>query len=265
MKQMPSSLLTDPYREIALPRAPLVLVLTQARIPHTPELADRSTLERIHRRLRVDFPVPRWPSVASTKDDSVAQASDAMQLRMETIDKEWFATVGPESIALSTTAYSSRVDFVDRARKVLDAVAVEAAVPACDRLGVRYVDRVTDAAVLADLAKYVLPALLGIVELPVRDGVEAVHSLSDSLLKTGAQTRLRIRSGVLPPEAVMDVSIAPVQQPSWVLDIDSYREETIPFTAELADHISNLAEDAYQLFRWGVTESFITHFGGELQ
>lgn len=253
-------MLRNPYPEIPLPRAPLVLVLAQARIPHTRALGDEAILDRIHDHLREDYPVHRSPRPGRKQGSGDLPAA----ARFEAVDKSWFVTATPDFVTLTTRSYTSRVEFVGRFRNVLAIFAEVAAIPACDRLGVRYIDRVTDDEILSNLDNYVKRDLLGIVDLPAAENIKALRSVSESLIKTGGSTFLRVLSGVLPPDTVTDSNIKAEPVPSWVFDIDAYSEEPKAFGPQLADEVEQMASDAYQLFRWGVTDTFIRHFGGDI-
>ncbi|MGH8904938.1 MAG: TIGR04255 family protein [Egibacteraceae bacterium] len=263
-----ASVLRNPYPEVPLPEAPLALVLCQIRFPDTPALVDRVVLGRIKEGLHDLFPVMRSEenasfavSMAPGNPPQIAANREPVT-RFEQIDKSWFVTVNNQFLALSTTAYTSRKDFIARLRDVLAVVTAQADVGVCDRIGVRYVDQVADAAVLSDLPTFVNPALLGVLTLDASDGVAVVHALTESLLDLGGNTHLRSRCGVVPPATALDPSLGGIDQASWILDIDVFDSTAVPFTVDLADRAEQLATSAYQLFRWSVTDKFIRHFGG---
>jgi uncharacterized protein (TIGR04255 family) len=70
-------------------------------------------------------------------------------------------TLSPDFVALSTSRYTRRRDLIDRLRDVVTAAQTHLRVRFCDRLGVRYVNRVTEQALLGRLAELFRTEVLG--------------------------------------------------------------------------------------------------------
>src|SRR5450756_3017345 len=64
--------------------------------------------------------------------------------RFDEHPERWQVALSPDSVALSTASYTSRSEFMGRIRAVLSSAQRHLSLQFCDRLGVRYVDRVTD-------------------------------------------------------------------------------------------------------------------------
>ncbi|MHB8340133.1 MAG: TIGR04255 family protein [Mycobacteriales bacterium] len=175
--------------------------------------------------LRKDYPVLRQerqiqvligPSGASPHDAGVI-------LRFEQQDPDaWQVTLAPTFVSLSAKRYTRRSDFLSRLTIVLHALDSWLDPKVCDRVGVRYIDRVTGEH-LAQLAKLVRPEVLGIKGVPTDGGVEVVHTLADALFRLDDASELRSRWGLLPAGATYDPGIEPAGEHSWVLDLDHYR------------------------------------------
>jgi uncharacterized protein (TIGR04255 family) len=75
---------------------------------------------------------------------------------------------------------------------------------------------------------------------------------------------LRVRWGWLPAGVALDPNgLEPVDEPSWVLDLDAFREGERPFEpGAIVAEAQALAERAYGFYRWSVTDAFLTRFGG---
>ena len=101
------------------------------------------------------------------------------QARFADIDGAWRVSLTPEFVALETLAYTSRGDFIGRMRTVLEAVDKHVEPAVVQRLGLRYIDRVTGEA-LGEIAALVRPEMLGIVHTPLAR--QARHELSETLL-----------------------------------------------------------------------------------
>ena len=131
------------------------------------------------------------------------------------------------------------------------------------RLGVRYIDRVTGDG-LADISKLVRQEVLGIVALPFSE--HARHSLTETIFALPeSKEQLQARWGKVPAGATVDPNaIEPIDEPSWVLDIDMFSNEEHPFAAkEIVNTARRFAERLYTVFRWAVTDDFLRRYGGK--
>jgi uncharacterized protein (TIGR04255 family) len=173
----------------------------------------------------------------------------------------WFVSLAPDFVALETTSYTSRGDFFERLRMVLDALTqvTEPGLVGYDRFGVRYVNRVRKPQ-FDDLSRLVHSEVLGIAG-PLADDLgfsicESSFSLDDA--------SLRARWGVLPAGATTDpTTIDPLPEPSWILDIDMFVERQPEFDGDSVVSRGRLfAETTYKLFRWCVTDEFLRAYGG---
>jgi len=70
---------------------------------------------------------------------------------------------------------------------------------------------------------------------------------------------------VLPVEIVPNPdAIEPVDEPSWILDLDMSLSKQRDFDVEeLLNEAQRFSERIYTFFRWAVTDEFLQHFGGE--
>ena len=130
-----------------------------------------------------------------------------------------------------------------------------------DRLGVRYIDRITGDAV-DDIAKLVRPELRGITGTIA--ATHAVHALSESMFEL-QDAQVLARWGSLPPGLTIDpAAIEPANEKSWILDLDMFSAAPKPFVVEdvIAD-AQRYAERIYTVFRWAVTKDFLIRYGGK--
>jgi uncharacterized protein (TIGR04255 family) len=176
----------------------------------------------------------------------------------------WQVTVSDVSVALETTAYETRADFCDRALEIFSAVAAVALPPVVDRVGLRYIDRLTGSS-LDKLDEWVIPQLQSLYG-SVDEGLKVEHSVTDAVIHVSPTDRLQVRSGMLGPNSAFDPALPPVNEPSWLLDIDIFTVQAgFPFDANgLASKLRNYAETAYGLFRFATTDRFqADHAGAE--
>ena len=253
--------------EVHLSSSPLVGVIAQVRFPAVTSIQPGSSfVAPFQEALRKDYPVLRQerqlqvlvgPSGASPYDAGII-------LRFEQQDPDaWQVTLAPTFVSLSTKRYTRRSDLLSRLNVVLHALDNWLDPKVCDRVGVRYIDRVTGEQ-LDQLAKLVRPEVFGIKGTPSGGGVEVVHMLTDTLFRLDDASEMRSRWGLLPKGATYDPSIEPVGEQSWVLDLDHYTAQPVDFDlAAISERVSTFCDRIYRFFRWSVTDEFLDAYGAE--
>ena len=268
----PQPLNPTPVTEVPLPRAPLVRVIAQVRFPPILAIRDPDRAAGFQDAIREPY-----PHLSREQAHSIElTAGEPPNVHQEIIwrfadrarDPRWQVSLGVDFVALDTSAYESRQDFLDRLHAVVTA-AEKAFRPAeVQRLGVRYVDRLTDEAV-ERVGELFHPEILGIMR-PAEDassdlGDSIIHLMNDVQFLARNGSRVQGRWGKLPPNATHDpVAIDPIDKPSWVLDLDMFTSEPQPFSSEeLLRTATDFAECLYWLFRRMVTNEFLDFYGGE--
>jgi uncharacterized protein (TIGR04255 family) len=177
----------------------------------------------------------------------------------------WQVTLTETSVALETTEYHTRDDFCERAHEVLRAVAGVALPPVVDRVGLRYIDRLTGDHV-GRVKEYVVPQL-HVLHGAVGGSLVLEHSVSDSLIRISDDERLQVRSGMLPPNGSFDPALAPLPEQTWVLDLDVFTVQGgFAFDPnELASRLRRYADHAYSFFRFATTDALQKAFGASTQ
>jgi uncharacterized protein (TIGR04255 family) len=258
--------IVDPFlapapEQVALPQAPLVRVIAQIRFPKSLAVEDRATAAAFQKLVQDEYPVLRQEQIQSVivGPEGGPQPVETTW-RFKDVENHWRLSLAPEFLALETTHYTSRADFLDRLGRGLAALEQIIDPKVVDRLGVRYLDRVTGPG-FKQLPTLIAPELLGILTSPLQNYVR--HSITESLLAVDDGV-IRIRSAVLPPNATHDpTALEPVNEPSWILDLDMFHERAQPFEAEaVRARAARFAERLYTLFRSVVTEEFLRHYGG---
>jgi uncharacterized protein (TIGR04255 family) len=246
---------------------PLALVLCQVRWPL---LAQMQTEQQL-RGLTHQFgpAVGEYPLVSETKNvnfvvtpDGVTRTEAGSVYQWASLDEVWHASLSRQFLSLYTTGYAGFGDMVPRLRSALVALRDVARVPVLDRVGFRYVDRLTEAADIDALGDLVKPEILGYqaLNLPyLADSINQATYHVDSAV-------LRARSGMLPDNETPDPAIRPVSGRSWVLDLDASQEGRLPMDVEaviaLASRMSDLA---YDYFKTNVTEAWRLRFPVRVQ
>ena len=167
-------------------------------------------------------------------------------------------------MSLSAKRYTRRSDLLTRFAVVLHALEGWLNPNVCDRIGVRYVDRVTGEQ-LSRLSKLVRSEVLGVAgDEAALGNVDVVHALSDTLFQLDDSSQLRGRWGKLPAGATYDPGIEPAREPSWVLDLDHYTSLPEDFDlAAIGGKVTEFCDRIYTFFRWAVTDDFMDEFGAE--
>jgi uncharacterized protein (TIGR04255 family) len=249
-------------KEVPLDHAPLVRVIAQVRFPLVVAIEQRDFIAPFQEAIRLKYPILRQEQTRGVLVSQAGVASAPAQTvwRFGDVQSCWRVSLAPDFLALETTAYTSRSDFLARLREVIVALDKYVEPKVVDRLGVRYIDRIVGAPV-GDIAKLVRPEIRGITGTPAAS--HAVHSLSESMFTFGG-SRVVARWGLLPAGATVDPSaIEPTNEASWILDIDMFSSESMPFAIDpVLNNTRQFAERIYTFFRWAVTDDFLRLYGG---
>ena len=263
--------ITTPFgasvEEVPLHNSPLVSVIAQVRFPAVMSIEpDSKFVAPFQEALRKDYPVLRQErqlQVLIGPSGGFPQDAGTI-LRFEQQDPDaWQVTLAPNFVSLSAKRYSRRSDFLSRLAVVLHALESWLDPKVCDRVGVRYIDRVSGEH-LARLPELVRPEVLGIRGATIDGGVEVVHTLADALFKLDDASEFRSRWGLLPTGATYDPGIEPAGEQSWVLDLDHYSAQPVDFDlAAISGKVATFCDRIYRFFRWSVTDEFLDEFGAE--
>ncbi len=255
-----------PPVEVPLATPPLVRVIAQVRFPVIASIEKSEFIAPFQEALRATYPVLR-PEISQhllLGPGGVHETRASTLWRLQEAGEGWTVTLAPDFVALETTRYSSREDFLGRLRCVLEALEQHINPRLIDRLGLRYVDQLTGA-LLVDLPSLLRPEVSGILASPLAE--HTAQSLAEqvfALPEEGAS--LRARWGLVPAGATVDPgAMPPLATPSWILDLDAFTPQgegarALDVAATLAQARS-FAERIYSMFRWAVTDDFLRRHG----
>jgi len=249
--------------EVPLKDAPLVRVIAQLRFPEILSVEQRDFVAPFQEAIRSRYPVLRQEQTQGIMlgPAGVTPVKPQIAWRFSDTAGHWRVSLTPTFLALETTQYASRSDFLARLRAVTEALAEHVEPGQLDRLGVRYIDRITGSAV-DELAKLVRSEVRGISGTIA--ATHAAHALSESVFEL-ADARVLARWGRLPAGATVDpAAIEPAQDKSWILDLDMFSAAPMPFDVDrVVVEAQRYAERIYTIFRWAVTDEFLKRYGGE--
>jgi uncharacterized protein (TIGR04255 family) len=249
--------------EVPLARAPLIRVIVQLRFPPIVSLGRPEFIGPFQETVRSRYPILRKEETTGFvigPRGVMAQRNDGAVWRFHDKADGWRVSLAPDFVALESTVYKDRDDLFERFEQILVALDSVAKMAVYDRIGVRYINRVFG----PELEK--LPSLLRseVIGLGAADVTGITHTLTESVFKNG-DVALNTRWGRLPAGATTDpASISPIQEPSWILDLDMFRDAQKDFdTSSILQDGRSFARTIHDFFRWCVTEEFLKVYGGK--
>jgi uncharacterized protein (TIGR04255 family) len=249
-----------------LKRPPLVLVVAQIRHEEIADLGNGRAMLEIYKAL--GGAAGRYPrSEQATEQATNVQvvpglAPTATQTqrkgwRLRSADNAWTISLMPEFFSLETTAYTTwSDDFRPRFVELLDAVTYSLDPATQQRIGLRYIDRITDPAVRSpqEWEGYIAPEFLGPLLHP-RLGPVALATQQQIDLTADDDMRSSIRHGYF---------VDPLRENAltYLLDFDVYRETIRAFDKDdILSALDVLNLIALQLFQQAVTGRLLDHLG----
>jgi len=262
-----ASPLTEPSPpRVPLTNAPLVRVIAQVRFPEVASIENQEFIAPFKEAIQHEYPVLRVEQGGSVVlgPEGVVNARPNSAWRFQEVDGAWNVVLAPGFLAVETKKYTNRDDFLRRLDMVLLALGEHVAPPVVDRVGVRYIDRVSGPN-LDDIESLIRPQVAGVLGTNLASLVE--HAITEHVFRLPDEIgRITARWGLLPPQATVDpAAIDALDERSWLLDLDAFRADTQRFDAEGAGRQARrLSEHIYGFFRWVVTDEFLRRYGGKV-
>ncbi len=258
-------LTSPPPEEVPLRDAPLVRVIAQVRFPLILSVERADFVAPFQEAIRTAYPVLHQEVAPGILVGAQAFPAERKLAAWRFADAEgaWRVSLAPGFLALETTDYNSRAKFLERFDVAVSALHEHIKPGVVQRLGLRYIDRVTGEA-LEDIRQLVRPEMLGVIG--ASPGAHARQALSEAIFDVpGDSEQLLARWGLLPARSTMDpAGIEAIDDPSWILDIDMFSTKQRDFEpAAISADARRYAERLYTVFRWAVTREFLNRYGGE--
>lgn len=245
--------------------APLELVLCQVRWPELTKL--QGDLRVV--ALKFGESLEAYPFFSEIRDLAFSFTQNGVQpgegssvYQWRSLDGAWTVSFGRRFLTLHTLQYEGFADFQRRLDDVLDVLAGVVGLQAVERIGVRYVNRISEPSLIQNIDSYMRPEVLGYNSLSAHSGDVEVLATSNQAFYRVGDAGLQIRSGVVPSGETPDPSLPPLSSPTWVLDIDAHFEGNFLFSKpEVDGKVGRLADIAYDFFKHVVTAGFVREFG----
>ena len=272
MQVDPTPLTIGAATEVSLPEAPLARVIAQVRFPQILAITKPAVVADLQEKLRSAYPIlvreeARTVELNPTGESRIAEGETIWRMADRKDAATWRVSLGTGFVAIETAAYESRTDFMSRLQDVVGVVEEMFQPANADRIGLRYIDRLTGEA-LDRIGDMVQPGVLGMMH-PGDDGVPAlraatVHLMTQVQLLAEAGL-IQGRWGLLPPNTTHDPNaLDPEDGPSWILDLDMYSGDSLPFESEgVVSKAGAFARHLYSVFRSMVTDEFLRFYGGK--
>lgn len=257
--------LTDPVPvEVPLPNAPLERVIAQVRFSPILKIVQRDFITAFQESIRAAYPSLEHDQtqLLTLGPEGMVPKESSIRWRFIDASGEWTVSLAPDFVAIETRRYTSRADFFARFLVVLEQVREHFQPGLTERVGVRYIDRI-EADGLDEISTLVRPEVAGVLPTPVRSA--AVHALAEHIFEVDG-ARLLARWGILRARRTVDpAAIEPIDEPSWLLDLDMFKVAKRPFDpAAILAEARGYSERLYCFFRWAVTDAFLVRYGGSL-
>ena len=254
--------------EVPLADPPLVRVIAQVRFPVLASVEKRRFIGPFQEAIRKDYPVlrPEHNRGLVLGRQGVVDEHSNTAWRFHDATGAWRVTLAPDFLALETEAYTSRRDFMQRFGLVLLALEEHVDPQVVDRIGVRYIDRVPGENLRA-LPQLVRPEVAGILASPLSGHVR--HAISENVFMLPDDAgHVTARWGLVPARGTVDPgAVDPIDEPSWLLDVDAFQHfpsgDRVLEADAIVEQTRGFAERIYSIFRWVVTDEFLRRYGGE--
>lgn len=204
-------------------------------------------------------------AVTINPDGGVSENRSPTRLwRLANGDGAWQVTFCGTFLSIDTSQYVRRSEFAQRLADAWSALNKHVSVPYVERLGVRYINQVTERELLDRLSDLLRPEVLGIAMDQDENAVLA-SALTEARYDFPDRASFLARWGLLPAGTSIENTKPAFDYPTWILDMDSFCEfgAGAKDGSDVYEDVRELALRAYQFFRWAVTEEFLSSFGGK--
>jgi uncharacterized protein (TIGR04255 family) len=259
-------LIDPPPPEVPLKNAPLIRVIAQVRFPPILSIEKKEFVGSFQEAIRDKYPILQPEKTQGFIFDPQGNVQTLTQVawRFSDTTGNWRVSLSSNFVALETTAYSSRSNFLERLENIITALNENFNPTIIERFGLRYVDRLVGKD-LTDILSLVKPEIAGIVSADFRDDIH--QSINESLFIIPDEGKqILARWGLISANTTLDPdAIEPITEPSWILDLDMSLSKNREFNiAVLMKEAQQFSERLYTFFRWAVQDEFLRRFGGEV-
>ena len=230
-----------PPREIALPRAPLVSVIAQVRFPTLLAVRNADRIIGFQDLIRAQYPhlerqdIPTIFIGAGVPSAPIGEPTVHWRFTDETGNWRWRITLSQDFVALETRAYESRKSFLGHLEAVIRALEDTLAPSHMIRFGIRYIDQIKGEP-MSRIATLLRGEVMGVA---CSLGTDAKQLVTE-IVVAAEPGELLARWGKLSPGMTVDPNLAPpIQEESWLIDLDVSKAGPFPFTTKTVIETAN--------------------------
>lgn len=255
----------EPVTSVQLRRHSLVFVVAQIRFPLVVSINEERFVGPFQEMIRFEYPELERAVEAQVLlgPDGVQKSEGGVVWKFSSGLGQWQVALTPGFVALSTSTYTDRREFLGRINFLLERLEEWLRPRRVTRLGIRYVDRI-DGTDMDRLSEFVRPEVLGPALIEPGQYGALRHALTECQYDLADGSSLRARWGRLPPGTSLDPSVSPVDTPSWVCDLDAAVENLDFDRSALMARAATFGDVIYRYYRWAVTPEYIRAHGGEV-
>lgn len=252
-------------KRIELKRAPLTGVLAQLRFAEIFSIQKREFIAQFQELIRHAYPLAEAQPALSVQvgEGNAPSLKQTTTWRFSDAEKVWAISLAPDFLAFQTKTYTNRVDFKNRLRHVLEAMAKTINPTVVTRTGVRCVNQIVEPE-MNILRQLFRPEIGSFSSSELKEHIQ--HSLTEALCNT-KEGHLLLRWGLMPANASHDLGLLPpIEKKSWIFDLDSFRDHAtpVPFDPDTGSElVYELATRINTFFYWAAQPKLIEAFGGE--
>ena len=271
MWTQPRPLTGESPAEVPLPGAPLERVIAQIRFPQILAIRNPDRVATFQEAIRSTYPNLNKEQGRnidlSRETPEVTERSLIWRFASCQESPSWRVSLGVDFVALETTEYESRSDFLGRLDHIVASLADAFGPTEAQRVGLRYVDRLKNEA-LENLPDLIHPEVLGILKAnkanPQALGHATIHMITTAQF-LAEEGLIQGTWGKLPPNATHDPNaLEPLGSASWFLDLDMFAPNPIAYERELlVSTIGSFAKRIYSVFREMITDKFLAFYGAK--
>ncbi|RUT03418.1 hypothetical protein DSM106972_050570 [Dulcicalothrix desertica PCC 7102] len=236
------------------------------RFPPILSIEKKDFVASLQEAIREKYPILRSEQTQALVLSSQGSVQTTSQLTWRFLDatNNWRVSLAPNFMALETTAYSNRKDFIQHLQNIFELLEENINPKVIERFGLRYIHRLSGENAL-NISSLVKPEIAGITAADFKEYIRQTVNESLFIIPDGGE-EIIARWGLLPEGITFDPdAIEPIEEPSWILDLDMSLSKNREFSVEgLISEAQRFSERIYTFFRWAVQDEFLRRFGGEL-
>jgi uncharacterized protein (TIGR04255 family) len=259
---------------VPLRNAPLVLALCQVRFSSMISVSDPTSLTAFQRAIKSKYPVAVPAQeiellVGIGSPDSGLRGEQRRSSQWQFTDQEdnWKIVLAQDFLTLETRNYEHFDDFLSRLHEALDALVEHIQPTIVTRIGLRYVNEIRlDELQDMDWFDILRKDLLGAIAVPelVQNTIQ-VAAVQQLVLRYPHDLGINIHHGLIPTGTTVRLRVneEPPTRPFYLLDFDVFRDFPLPRALDMnrniiCQYVESYHKMIYRLFRWSVTEQYIS-------